>query len=67
MGLRRVMNRIPDVIVMKGHDCVIGSHTGLRMMIVGAGTAAGAAAGEEATGAGADVVTSCGRGKVIEN
>ncbi len=43
---------------MKVHDCVIGSRTGLRMMMFNAGvlavllacagTAAGAAAGEEA-------------------
>ncbi len=48
---------IPDVIVMKGHDCVIGSRTGLwtmmfsagviAVLLVCAGTAAGAAGGEE--------------------
>jgi len=58
MGLRCVLCTAPDVVVMKMHDCVIGSRTGLRMMIFGAGvlavlllacagTAAGAAAGEE--------------------
>jgi hypothetical protein len=50
------MSRIPDVIVMKGHDCVIGSRTGLWTMMFSAGvlavlllacvgTAAGAAGG----------------------
>ena len=29
-----------DVIVMKRHNSVIGSHTGLRMMIFGAGVLA---------------------------
>ena len=58
MGLRCVLCTAPDVVVMKMHDCVIGSRTGLRMMIVGAGVlavlllacagAAGVAAGEEA-------------------
>ena len=58
MGLRCVLCTAPDVVVMKMHDCVIGSRTGLRMMIVGAGVlavllacagaAAGAAASEEA-------------------
>ena len=37
MGLRCMISRTPDVDVMKGHDCVIGSHTGLRMMMFGAG------------------------------
>ena len=27
------MNRIPDVIVMKGHDCVIKSRSVLRTML----------------------------------
>lgn len=48
----------PDVIVMKKHDSVIEPHTGLRriifgagviaVLLVGAGMAAGATAGEEA-------------------
>ena len=43
----------PDVVVMRMHDRVIELRTGLRMMIfsagmlAGAGTAAGAIAGEE--------------------
>jgi len=40
MGLRCVINRIPDVAVMKRHDCVIGSRTGLRMMMFSAGVLA---------------------------
>lgn len=59
MGLRCVLCTTPDVVVMKMHDRIIGSRTGLRMMMFGAGvlavlvlacagTAAGAAAGEEA-------------------
>jgi len=40
MGLRCVINRIPDVVVMKMHDRVIGSRTGLRMMMFGAGVLA---------------------------
>ena len=40
VGLRCVLCITPDVVVMKMHDCVIGSHTGLRMMIVGAGVLA---------------------------
>ena len=44
MGLRCVLCTAPDVVVMKMHDCVIGSRTGLRMMMFSAGTAAGAAA-----------------------
>ena len=47
VGLQCVLCTIPDVIVMKGHDCVIGSRAGLRM-VVSTGTAAGATAGEEA-------------------
>jgi len=31
-----------DVVVMKRHASVIGSHTGLWTMMLGAGTAAGA-------------------------
>jgi hypothetical protein len=53
-----VMYATPDVVVMKMHDCVIEPRTGLRMVMFGAGvlavlvlacagTAAGAAAGEE--------------------
>ena len=38
----------PDVVVMKIYDRVIELHTGLRMMLFSAGTAAGAAASEEA-------------------
>ena len=58
MVSRCVLCTAPDVVVMKKHDSVIEPHTGLRMMIVGAGvlavllactgTAAGAAASEEA-------------------
>ena len=40
MGLRCVLCTTPDVIVMKMHDCVIGSRTGLRMMMFGAGVLA---------------------------
>ena len=51
MGLRCVLCTAPDVVVMKMHDCVIGSRTGLRMMMFSAGVlavllaCAGAAAG----------------------
>ena len=52
MGLQCVLCTAPDVVVMKMHDRVIGSRTGLRMMMFGAGVLAmlvlacmGAAAG----------------------
>ena len=58
MVSRCVLCTIPDAVVMKKHDSVIEPHTGLRMIIFSAGvlvvllacagTAAGAAAGEEA-------------------
>lgn len=32
-GLRGVLSSTLDVVVMKGHDCVIGSRTGLRAML----------------------------------
>jgi hypothetical protein len=38
-----VLCTTPDVVVMKMHDCVIGSRTGLRMMIFSAGVLAVAA------------------------
>jgi hypothetical protein len=50
-GLRGVLCSTPDVVVMKGHDCAIGSRTGLRAMLFAGvlvlllactGTAAGA-------------------------
>ena len=40
VGLRCVLCTTLDVIVMKKHDSVIEPHTGLRMMIFGAGVLA---------------------------
>jgi len=40
MGLRHVMSRIPDVVVMKWHDRVIELRTGLRMMMFSVGVLA---------------------------
>ena len=42
IGLRCVFCTALDVVVMKRHDCAIGSHTGLWTVMLSAGTAAGA-------------------------
>ena len=52
MGLRCVLCTAPDVVVMKMHDSVIGSRTGLRMMMFSAGVLAAVL---EGTVAGADM------------
>ena len=52
-GLRCVLSSALDVVVMKGHDCVIGSHTGLQTMF-SAGTAVGATAWVVGDDGGAD-------------